>query len=120
MVAVMGLFAAPGAVTVTFAIWLPLGRFPVDGVSVRVPAPLELAGEGVSQTRLLEAVQGMLPVPVLATVSVTGGGDEPTALKISSVVGVTASVADDVAVRVSVTGTWTGEPADGVKVSMPL
>jgi hypothetical protein len=53
---------------------------------------------------LLEAVQGMEPVPVFWTATVTAAGDEPTALKRWTAVGVTARVAVIVELTVRVTG----------------
>ena len=50
--------------TVTVASWAPAVRADVDGVRVRVPGALAEVGDGTSQAVLLEAVQGMEPVPV--------------------------------------------------------
>ena len=106
-------------VTVRLATVAPAGMAPVEEVSVRIPGAPAEAGEGTSHELSLAADQGMAPVPVFWTETVTGAGDEPVGLKRYGLDGVTPMTAVGTEETVKVTGTGMGEPLDGVSVTVP-
>ena len=83
-VIVFGEPVAPVAVTVTSVVYVPAASPVIDGVTVIVPAFVPLAGDTLSHVALSDAVQSIVPPPVLLTASVLAAGSEPPAVAVNA------------------------------------
>ena len=101
-----GLLAAPGAVTVTVSLNVPVPVRPGLTLTAMEDGAVPDVLPNVSQFCVLLAVQLMLPVPRFATWMLWPGGVKPTAPKNVRLDGVSDNADDD---TVNVTGMAIGE-----------